>query len=716
MAQLKAVAVFVGQNGIGKWQRLEISIFLQEFVAHQIPVIPVFLADAPQETDLLKFLKLFTWVDFRLTDPDPMAQLIRGITQPQPIASPGFIAETKKIIEAETQANIPNNLTQQGAIAFVGRDADLDRLHDLLQQETPVAICAIAGMGGVGKTELALQYAYRERDRQAYPGGICWLPARQDLKIQLVLFAQTHLGLHPPTALDLDAQLQWCWQHWGTEKTLLILDDVQAYSDVEALGIPGRSQLKVLMTTRSHFGSSVQELNLEVLSEAAALELLRSLVRDGRIDRQLTEAQAICQWLGYLPLGVELVGRYLALDEDLSVAEMRAELHQNVLAAEALLTTEPGMTAKLGVVAAFELSWKKLSAEAQQVAAMLSLFALAEFSWFWVQACLPEIDAKTLKRIRVRELLGFYLLHRKAEGQYQLHQLLREFFAAKRQQMAQTEAWHETFFNVICVEAERSFKRPTRSLLEETTVVIPHLQAAIEQAETTQQELNVALGKAWMAEVYKSQGRYSEAEPLCLQALEIRRSQLGHDHPDTATSLNNLAASYRWQGRYSEAEPLYLQALEIKRSQLGHDHPDTATSLNNVAGLYGLQGRYSEAEPLYLQALEIRRSQLGHDHPVTAISLNSLAGLYELQGRYSEAEPLYLQALDIRRSHLGQDHPDTATSLDNLAALYESQGRYSEAEPLYLQALQIREQKLGTDHPSTKIVRKNLEILRQSME
>jgi len=711
MSELKAVAVFVGQNGIGKWQRLEISIFLQEFVEHHIPIIPVFLADAPQETNLLKFLKLFTWVDFRLTDPDPLEQLIRGIIHPQLNADPGFIADTQKIIAAEIEANIPNNLTQQGAIAFVGRSAELDRLHDLLQQETLVAISAIAGMGGVGKTELALQYAYQERDRQTYRGGIAWLNARQDLKAQLVLFAENCLGLQPPTDGDLDAKLDWCWQHWGKGKTLLVLDDVQAYADVEALKIPGRSQFKVLMTTRSHFGSSVRELNLEVLSESAALELLRSLVTDGRIDRQLAEAKEVCEWLGYLPLGLELVGRYLARKHDVSVAKLRERLQDKRLEAKALKDREPGMTASLGVAAAFELSWQELPPEAQQLAAWLSLFALAEIPWHLVQACLTGQDEEELEDWRDEKLIGASLLKRTEAGHYQLHQLLREFFAAKRRQMAESAAWDETFLNVICAEAQRSSERPTRSLLEETTAVIPHLQVAIDQAEAMQQPLNVASGKAWLGYLYKSQGRYSEAEPLYLQALEITRSQLGQDHLDTAASLNNLAALYRVQGRYSEAEPLYLQALEITRSQLGQDHPDTAASLNNLALLYDSQGRYSEAEPLYLQALEITRSQLGQDHPDTASSLNNLALLYDSQGRYSEAEPLYLQALEITRSQLGQDHPSTATSLNNLAELYRVQGRYNEAEPLYLQALEIWRSQLGQDHPSTATSLNNLAAL-----
>ncbi|WP_287699514.1 CHAT domain-containing protein, partial [Microcystis sp. M165S2] len=225
---------------------------------------------------------------------------------------------------------------------------------------------------------------------------------------------------------------------------------------------------------------------------------------------------------------------------------------------------------------------------------------------------------------------------------------------------------------------------------------------------------NTAASLNNLAELYRSQGRYSEAEPLYKQALAIIKQQLGDNHPDTAASLNNLAELYRVQGRYSEAEPLYKQALAIIKQQLGDNHPNTAASLNNLAELYRSQGRYSEAEPLYKQALAIIKQQLGDNHPLTAQSLNNLAGLYQSQGRYSEAEPLYKQALAIRKQQLGDNHPDTASSLNNLAELYRVQGRYSEAEPLYNRSLAIWKQQLGDNHPNTATSLNNLAGLYQS--
>ncbi|MBD2353788.1 tetratricopeptide repeat protein [Tolypothrix sp. FACHB-123] len=226
---------------------------------------------------------------------------------------------------------------------------------------------------------------------------------------------------------------------------------------------------------------------------------------------------------------------------------------------------------------------------------------------------------------------------------------------------------------------------------------------------------DVAISLNNLAELYRSQGKYSQAEPLLIQAKDLRRRLLGEEHPDFATSLNNLAELYRSQGKYSQAEPLYIQALNLRRRLLGEEHPDVATSLNNLAALYDSQGKYSQAEPLYIQALDLWRRLLGEEHPDVATSLNNLAGLYDSQGKYSQAEPLYIQALELRRRLLGEEHPDFATSLNNLAGLYDSQGKYSQAEPLYIQALDICERQLGENHPNTITVSENFASLRDRL-
>ncbi|XGW00851.1 MAG: tetratricopeptide repeat protein (plasmid) [Leptolyngbya sp. BL-A-14] len=634
-----------------------------------------------------------------------------GRTKPE--QKPSFPGQTTPTMDG-TKPVYPPNILQNlpyGSTNFVGREAELEQIHEQLQQRSTVAISALSGMGGIGKAELALQYARQHGHEGGYPGGLCWVRAREDVGTQIISFVRSCLELVPPDDLELVEKVRWCWGRWREGAALLIFDDVQQYEDIAPFLPPQASRFKVLLTTRLHFGSPVQEIQLEVLPEAEALELLRSLVNGDRVDQQLAPAKQVCEWLGYLPLGVELVGRYLARKPDLSLAAFWQRLQDKRLDAIAFKKAEPGMTASFGVAAAFELSWQTLDALAQQVAAVLSLFALVEIPWTLVVQCLPTLDAEELEELRDEQLLGTHLLKRVDQGMYQLHQLLREFFAAKRAQRADEAGLQQRFHEVVIAEAERVQAFPERSLIKESTVMLAHLQAAMEQLDRPEQALDLATCLNWIAELYYVQGRYREAEPLYVRALSIREQQLGTDHPDVALVLNNLANLYHSTGRYAEAEPLLARTLLIWEQQLGGDHLNVAQSLNDLAVLYKAQGRYKEAELLHVRSLLIREQQLGGDHLNVAQSLNNLAVLYNDQGRYKEAELLHVRSLLIREQQLGGDHLNVAQSLNNLAYLYSSQGRYAEAEPLYVRSLLIQEQQLGRDHSDVALVLSNLAYL-----
>ncbi|NEO14936.1 MAG: tetratricopeptide repeat protein [Moorea sp. SIO3F7] len=635
--------------------------------------------------------------------------------------------------------NPPSNIINRGTPHFVGRDPQLEQLHQEFEQTDQLAICAIAGMGGVGKTELALQYALKNQDN--YPGGLCWFPVRGlDLGTQVVNFARTKLGLTIPDQLEFNQQVEYCWEHWREGTALIVLDDVPSFSNdykqrIQPYLPPAQSRFKVLVTSRQRPGASYRRINLDVLSREAALELLRKLVGQERIEKELTEAQALCEWLGYLPLGLELVGRYLDLHPTLTIAKVQKRLEKKKLAARALLyQTEQGeITAQLGVAAAFELSWEDLEEcpEAQQLGCRLSLFAQAPFEWSLVESCAIETEdeeeweeeQEELEELRVREawptanryLVNRNLLQLTEQQTYRLHQLIREFFLTKLAQLPQADSYKRSLCKVMVAKAKEIPQIPTQKIIATVNPAIPHLVETATVLTDWLRHEDLICPFIGLGRFYKGQGTYDEAEPWYEKCLEITRSRLGENHPDVATSLNNLAGLYYSMGRYDQAEPLYQQALQMRTQLLGEEHLDVADSLNNLGLLYKSMGRYDQAEPLYQQALEMTTQLLGHHHPDVATSLHNLAALYKSMGRYDQAEPLYQQALEMKKQLLGHHHPSVATSLHNLAALYKSMGRYDQAEPLYQQALEMKKQLLGHHHPDVATSFNNLAGLYESM-
>ena len=211
-----------------------------------------------------------------------------------------------------------------------------------------------------------------------------------------------------------------------------------------------------------------------------------------------------------------------------------------------------------------------------------------------------------------------------------------------------------------------------------------------------------------LASTYRNQGRWKEAEQLDVQVSEMRKRVLGDEHPQTLTSMANLASTYRNQGRWKEVEQLNVQVLETRKRVLGDEHPDTLTSMANLASTYWNQGRWKEAEQLEVQVLETTKRVLGNEHPDTLTSMANLAVMYWNQGRWKEAEQLNVQVLKTTKRVLGDEHPDTMTSMGNLASTYWNQGRWKEAEQLDVQVSEMRKRVLGDEHPQTLTSMANL--------
>ncbi|MGB3614741.1 MAG: NB-ARC domain-containing protein, partial [Elainellaceae cyanobacterium] len=303
----------------------------------------------------------------------------------------------------------------------------LQDLHTQLQGEQPVAVTAVAGMGGIGKTELAIRYALGYWQAH-YPAGVCWLRCRgAEMASQVVEFATVEMGLVVPDGLTAEQQVRWCWRNWRPAgAVLVVLDDVTDYGAIADYLPPVDLRFRVLMTTRSQqLGASVRTVPLDLLSPEAALELLAELEGAGRVMTDRAAAAELCDRLGNLPLGVELVGRYLRQKRNLSLEKMLERLENKGLRHRSLAERSPDMTGRRGVEAAIALSWEELQREeTRRLAYLLSLFALAPIPWGLVAGCLPDEDEEELEDARDR-LVNLSLVRRVDEGVYQLHQLVR---------------------------------------------------------------------------------------------------------------------------------------------------------------------------------------------------------------------------------------------------------------------------------------------------
>ncbi|WP_017302191.1 tetratricopeptide repeat protein [Nodosilinea nodulosa] len=624
-------------------------------------------------------------------------------------------------------SNSPNNgplfLAPRRNPFFTGREAVLGQIHQAMAAgET----AALSGLGGVGKTQTAAEYAHRYLGHYS---NVLWVRAetQDELTSGLTALAQD-LGLKPSQEADQAVVVQavkgWLSQNAGWLLVLDNADHLELVRDWLALGNQGH----ILLTTRA---SETRPLAvcvpvLKMPLQEGALFLLR---RSGRVGKEgtweeATEADqalalALCAQMDGLPLALDQAGAYIletpsSLKEYLRLYEtagpqLLAQRGDNAL-------DHPSVTITFGL--AVPVASQRLPA----VAALLNLCAFlapdgipeevfkdgaAAFEEPLQSALVEPLEYMAL----LREAGRFSLVVRDVQEQtFSVHRLVQEVIRDGLDEAAQ-----ESLVRQLLEAMNGVFPKPEFANWLVCDRLLPHALAlvgwqqhfAIETESTGRLLNNIAF-------YLNDRGRYSEAEPLYQAALAMRKWLLGDEHPNVAESLNNLAVLYDNQGRYSKAKPLYQEALVMRKRLLGDEHPNVAESLNNLAVLYDNQGRYSEAEPLYQKALVMRKRLLGDEHPDVAESLNNLAGLYKSQRRYSEAKPLYQAALAMRKRLLGNEHPNVASSLDSLAGLYKSQRRYSEAEPLYQAALAMQKRLLGNEHPSVASSLNNLATLHKN--
>jgi tetratricopeptide (TPR) repeat protein len=332
---------------------------------------------------------------------------------------------------------------------------------------------------------------------------------------------------------------------------------------------------------------------------------------------------------------------------------------------------------------------------------------------------MPESNGKKQLKACIELLLSYSLVKREGgQNRVWIHPVVHEW---TWQHLTTSEKQRQTehALNIIFKSIDQHSKEGnSEKKLVYARDILPDIEGCVKNVMDylrDRPEFNQRSWKHFMGlrDFLQSRGIYSLSCVLAEMLKNEHEICLGHEHPDTLTSMNKLATLYQDQGKYADAEPLFKEALVGSQKALGLEHPDTHTSMNNLASLYHNQGKYADAEPLFKEALIRCQKTLGLEHPYTFTSMNNLAVLYHHQGKYANSEPLYKEALAGRRKTLGLEHPNTFTSMNDLALLHQDEGKYADAEPLLKEALAGRQKALGLEHPDTLTSMNNFALLYQ---
>jgi tetratricopeptide (TPR) repeat protein/transcriptional regulator with XRE-family HTH domain len=607
---------------------------------------------------------------------------------------------------------------------FTGRDELLHRLSQHLSAERVGELTttrraaltqpqAIKGLGGIGKTQIAVEYAYRAREQGQYTHTF-WINAasREALMTSFTQLADVLPAFAAKNETDqqklVEAIKRWldhCQERW-----LLIFDNADDLSLVQEY-VPHAGNGSILLTTRANaVGSLAVSVEVETMGfvEGTHLLLRRAQREASASDEEVNEAGNIVVALDHFPLALEQAGAYIEETECSFGNYLQLyQHHRSVLLARrgAQTTNYPN-----SVATTWSLSFQQVQQVNPAASELLRLCAflapdhipeelLTDGAQQWPPILQQAVTDPFVFDQMLEALLAFSLVKRLVgDRMLSIHRLVQAV-QLDRMDSEEQHQWAERAISAV----NTIFPRDPKNEIATWPQCLRYLEQA-QACDRLIQDLQITLieGAELLSRtgIYLYEhGSYAIAEPLYQRALHIWEQSLGPEHPQVASPLYNLANLYRKQGKYNEAESLYLQALRIWEQSPEPEHPQAASPLNGLAELYREQGKYDEAEALHQQALRIRERSLGPEHPQLAAQINNLALLYSEQGKYTEAEPLYLRALRIREMNLEPEHPQLAYPLNNLADLYKEQGKYTEAEPLFQRALRIWEQSLGPEHP-----------------
>jgi tetratricopeptide (TPR) repeat protein len=621
------------------------------------------------------------------------------------------------------------NVPYQRNSYFIGREQALEKLHtELANNKIAILTQSIPDLvGGVGKTQTAVEYAYRfHKEYQA----VLWSQA-ETLQLYVdSLVGIAHLLALPEQETPNLGQVIAAVKHWLEihPEWLLILDNVEDWTSLqELLPAPGHGHL-LLITRMPISEAKIKPITIGPLSSTAGAEFLlrragpptSAAARSETSGSRESQAQRLSEALGGFPLALEQAGAYIKKTRCSAVSYLRSYRGDRTNKAELERRRTRLFTGYTKVGA---LTWMLAFERIRENTAAVDLLRYCSFLH---PDTIPEelffdgivaLSAPLRRAVSdhigwneaVRCLSEFSLLEHDPEAKILRIHRLTQIFIKEDMSQPNRRNW-----------AERTIKLVNQAFPRVEAATWEHCQRHLSQALTcasliTQWKFTFAeaadlLDKAGLYCYARTQ--YNLALPLLTQSLDIQEQQLGKDHPHLVPTLSTLALIYQAQEQPEKELPLLQQILAIQEEFLGLNHLDLVPILIREAKIYQTQERSDEALPLLQRALTVQRNQLGPEHAELASTLIDIAKIYQSQGNLDdEVLSLSKQALAIRERQLGKMHSSLVFILSSMATLYHTRGQDEEARPLLEQARAIYEQDFGKEHPGLLPILSNLDAI-----
>ncbi|CAI7666504.1 unnamed protein product [Penicillium palitans] len=642
---------------------------------------------------------------------------------------------------------------------FVRRDTLLDQIYS--KSSVPGSRIALVGLGGVGKSQLAIEYSYQVRS-ESQATWVFWVHASNAARFEQS-FRSIADQVKIPGRQDPKVNILNLVENWLRDekkgKWVCILDNVdddQLLCSVPAAckgdpisGLTNASTKPLLeYVPRSKNGSTIitsrtrevafkmvdhkDLIKVQPMERSQALDLLQRKLAQ---PEESQESRQLVEELEFMPLAIVQAASYIINRAPrCSVSQYLSDFRKNdhkvrrLLEMEASYLYRRDWEASNSILVTWQISFDYIQRTKPSAADLLSLMSffdrqgipasllrargetnrnpdtslkLSDNSSDDGEVSVSDIDSDFDDDITILSAYSFITIGEDITI-FTMHRLVQLTMRMWLKSYRQVEQWKEKFISSLC----QQFPTGEYENWESCRLLFPHVKCAILQQPKSRDSL-----LEWAALLYKgAYGQIADVREMALKSKEQRVKLLSGEDEKVLESTRLLAKAYLLEGWWGEAERLQLQVIETCKIMLGDDHPDTLTSMVNLAETYGAQGRWKEAEQLQVQAMETRKMKLGENHTDTLWSMGYLAWTYRSQGRWEEAIKLFLKVTEASRMRLGEDHPSTLLSMAALGSTYINQGRLEEAEQLYLQMIETSKMKLGEEHPTTLSGMNNLAL------